>query len=468
MLLSSSMNFPVGFQIVSIILASFLAGTFGFNARGPFYYYSPPAFRCRSSPFYSSNDGDFDKYSQKYRDYDDNYNSMDENYWSRDDPKDDEEDFFSDKNRQFDSEDTPPLEWELCEDESTMVLLPPPYVDQPTGIIHFVGGTFFGSSPKLWYGSLLEEIVRGTNCAVVATSIPITIAKNPLHHVKLSRNLQRKFQIAFNDVLEDEYGDAIEQVPIVALGHSLGARLLTVLATLEPTQNFDVPKYKSYILLSFTNYGAAVSIPGVDQLLKSRQELDNEPQRRRRQQRRRSKSLQDDRYDYYGSYDDNEDILSEEIEEMMGEIKDSVMEQAEIVRETLTPKTKQLEFFPSPNQLWDGLAKDHRYSIPETLLIHFDNDDVDQSAKLATCLTNSTNLRYAFLCGTHLSPISVDAKDDSWMELPSMATKALWDLVSGQKSRTSISKKSRTESENMENLRQTIITYLTDVATVTK
>jgi len=370
--------------------------------------------------------------------------------------------------RRYDQNAVDAPEWEFCDDDSTAVLLPPPYVSKPVAVIHFVGGTVFGSSPKLWYGSLLEEIVRGTNCAIVATSIPVTLAKNPLQHVKLSRRLQRQFQLAYVDILEDEYGEDIKDAPVVGMGHSLGARLLTVLATLDPPKNAPAPPYKNYILVSFTNYGASASIPGVQQLLKSRRKIDRKPLRRPRDKRPSGPSPSYDRYyddDEWDEYYD-EDFIGREID-IVGEIQDTVADQAEKFRDAVTPLSKELEFFPSPNQLWSALTKENRYSIPETLLIHFEDDEVDQSAKLANCLLELSDLKYALLRGTHLSPISVDPKDGSWMELPSRATKAVWDLLSGSKE---ISPRQRhdTDSEIMRDLRQTIIRYITDVAAVTK
>lgn len=360
--------------------------------------------------------------------------------------------------RRYDQNAVDAPEWEFCDDDSTAVLLPPAYVSKPVAVIHFVGGTVFGSSPKLWYGSLLEEIVRGTNCAVVATSIPVTLSKNPLQHVKLSRKLQRQFQLAYIDVLEDEYGEDIKDVPVVGLGHSLGARLFTVLATLDPPKNAPAPLYKNYILVSFTNYGASASIPGVQQLLQSRRKIDRKPLRRP-QRKRASPSRY--RYDEWDEYYD-EDFLGRDID-LVGEIQDTVSNQAEKLRDAVTPLSEELEFFPSPNELWSALAKENRYSVPETLLIHFDDDEVDQSAKLASSLVDLSDVKYALLRGTHLSPLSVDPKDGSWMELPSKATKAVWDFLSGSAENSSRQRQEK-DDDIMRDLRQTIIRYITDVA----
>jgi hypothetical protein len=342
-----------------------------------------------------------------------------------------------------------PLDWEEC-DDGCWVLLPPSYVTTPTAIVHFCGGTFFGSSPKLWYGPLLEGLVRATSCIVIATAIPITLAENPLQHVLLSRKLQRQFQSAYVNVVEDEYGD-VSNIPVVALGHSLGSRLLAVLATLAPPKNAAAPPYKSYILMSFTNYGASASIPGVRQLIKSRNRLDT-PESRPKRQRRRNQNDDDD--------EDDDGLFDDELDEIMDELQESLWERTTKVRDALTPRSEDLEFYPSPDQLWDALAKENRYTVPDTLIVQFDDDEVDQSAKLAAIITNSSSVRYARLRGNHLSPVAVEAKDGSWLDLPSKATKAILKIMRGKSTR-----EKSTDTAAMRDLRQTIARYITDVAT---
>lgn len=48
---------------------------------------------------------------------------------------------------------------------------------------------------------------------------------------------------------------------------------------------------------------------------------------------------------------------------------------------------KELEFQPTPTQLWDGLTMN--YKVVNTLLVQFDKDNIDQSSKLATIIADS-------------------------------------------------------------------------------
>jgi pimeloyl-ACP methyl ester carboxylesterase len=298
----------------------------------------------------------------------------------------------------------------------------------------------------------LEGLCRATQCVIVATAIPVTWTENPLQHVLLSRKLQRQFQTAYVTVLEDEYGDtALADVPVVALGHSLGSRLLAVLATLAPPRNAAAPPYKSFILMSFTNYGASAGIPGVQQLMKSRNSLDAPKARSRRRSRNRSRYDEED-------YDD--DFDDDDLEELIEELQQNVWEQTTKIRDALTPLSQDLEFYPSPDQLWDALAKDKRFTVPETLIVQFDDDEVDQSARLASILKNTSNVKYARLRGNHLSPVAVEAKTGSWLDLPSKATKALVKVIRGKPIR-----EKSTDTSTMRDLRQTIARYITDVVT---
>lgn len=124
----------------------------------------------------------------------------------------------------YDTLDRDVMEWESCPTEAgnAHVLLPPPSVALPSCIIHFTGGTLFGSAPNLWYRQLLEDIVRHTQSAVVASSIPVTLLQSPLQHVSLGKKIQRQFQTAWREVLLDEYGEDLENVPVCGMGHSLG------------------------------------------------------------------------------------------------------------------------------------------------------------------------------------------------------------------------------------------------------
>lgn len=396
------------------------------------------------------------------------------------------------------------IDWEVCTSSSdpsgrtqALVLLPPAAVERPTAIIHFVGGTFFGSNPKLWYRSLLESIVRSTSAAIVVTPIPVTLFKNPLQHVRLSRKLQASFKHAWFTVLEDEYGtDILQDIPLCGLGHSLGARLLTVLTTLNQNTPMamdrrgrvatgSIPPYKSMCLVSFTNYGAKVGIPGVAALRKEskkREQYNNNNNRRARSRDRKSSSSNRNRYydgyddDYDPDYDDNDSTADEEWAELVEELQETVSEQANRIQTALTPNAKDLEFVPSPDRLWKAIREDARYDVNTTLVVQFDDDSIDQSSQLAQALhsTNSSEVRFARLRGNHLTPVSVtdDGNGNGDSETGgARARRRQSQQTNAGRFGAMIEKTIKGNNKNkrdriaMRDLRLSIISYITDVVT---
>lgn len=324
------------------------------------------------------------------------------------------------------------LKWEACPTDAgtAHVLLPPPTQRLPTCIIHFVGGTFFGSTPHVWYHQLLEDLVRHSSAAIVATSIPVTVLQSPLQHVELAKKLRQQFQAAYRQVLVDEYEGGtdddrglLRDVPLCGLGHSLGARLLVVAATLPPTSRSRSGvhrtsfSYKSLILMSFTNFGASAGIPGVGSLYRASRKVEQRQDRdSSRPGRRRSgsrKGMDDDR----DLYDDDDEDFDEA--GLWKELTDVVRESARWIQSSLTPDSSQLEFYPTPAQLWAAVSPTDasgggggRYRTPQTLLIQFDQDRVDQSARFAAAVRECSDVKFCRLRGNHLTPLSPNPQSE--------------------------------------------------------
>ena len=412
---------------------------------------------------------------ESYNYYDDYYDSLDEDqrvekddYWYEEKQSLQQQSrggmykVYFDSSAAVDPKETQ-LDWEICSngENEALVLLPPEAVERPTAVLHFVGGTFFGSLPKVWYGSLLEGIVRNTQCAIVITPIPVTLLKSPLQHVSLARKLRSSFEYAWSSVLEDEYSD-LSDVPVCGLGHSLGARLLVVMTTLSKNKVGTIPSFKSFILISFTNFGAEAGIPGVSALLKETKkqertsQVSRERERRKNAQKSREKRFTDGSFAKEGDEEDDE-----EWGELIEDLQQLLKEQASRVRNALTPDSRDLEFNPSPEQLWKAIRDDRRYAVPKTLLVQFDDDVIDQSSKLAHVLhdTNSSEVHFARLRGAHLTPVSVDRGDDAgWFGLTSKTSVAVWKAIKGRDATLA-------QDEAMRDLRQSICRYISDVVT---
>jgi hypothetical protein len=408
--------------------------------------------------YYNNDDYDADEYNRGRSRTDTNRQrstSESRPYW--------EEEYDPDWEQTEEGEDnltleTDVIEWEKCPTDAgtAWVLLPPASVQCPTAILHFCGGTFMGSAPHIWYRQLLHDLVRHTSCAVVATSIPVTLQSSPLNHIQLAKKIQRQFHVAYRNVLQDEYGDDLQQAPICGLGHSLGARLLVVLITLNPKHHF-----KSCILVSFTNFGAAAGIPGISQLY--HQSVLAEKNRINEQQSMKSSQSKQRRrkeWSYNNDDDDDDDLIL-----FLKELQDIVKEQTTKIQNALTPASNAFEFYPTPDQLWKAIRQDGRYTVNQTLVVQFDNDEVDQSSTLATAIKNYTSVKFARLRGTHLSPVSIGSSKNEnldnapWLHQINSRVGRL--LLKGLEGR----KRARSERETLLELRQSIARYITEVVT---
>ena len=434
----------------------------------------------------------------EYDGYDDDYDYFDE----------DEYDDYDDDEEEEEDDDLPPLEWEWeTYQQSTHIYLPPPILPtigtssknqsndesssaqeqkEPTTIIHFIGGTLFGSYPLQFYKTFLEQIAQKSNSIIVATSIPVSFQSNPLDHYKLCRDVSKAFRQAFRNVICDEYGMEIsKKMKIVGLGHSLGSRLHCIISSdtdeddimsKSGTKEVDTEKdnerrrsrkwrkslhriamkRQGNILLAFNNYSALSSVPGVQSLEKGVRETrkeEKEMKDRIKQQKLRSNSRRkrrsrkgrdvdydnDDDYYYELSrkkrrprndddddyYDDNYDYFDDDEDDL--DLSDIVTS----IKSSLTPDVDKssLEFQPSPDDLWDMLTHSYSRNIPNTLIVQFDNDNIDQSSRLAQEILESESFQnqeskekldaikdvvtdkkerifFARLKGTHLNPVS--------------------------------------------------------------
>ena len=431
------------------------------------------------------------------------------------DPHEDREDDGTDRVGHRGDDDrsfsTPPsstrVEWETY--RSTSILFPPssPWDEddgdrrrnrrrRPKAVIHFVGGTFFGSYPRRFYGSLLEDISRKCDAVVVATPIPIVLLpgvvvglterlerwmsdeggddydydydddgegggrggrrrsrdddgrraaaamtnNNPLDHTSLASRVQTEFNAAYRDVVLDEYcadcddydaevEDFMREVPIVGMGHSLGARLQAVSCSDPRISKRCLSMGKrnklirsgrdGMVYLGFANWGAKSSIPGVESLDGAVRKRREAGRRRRREQRKdrvgdggvgrrddvwddgtgrrgRRQDGQDDDDDddgargRYGRYDRGYDVSEDlDLADVFGDVVTGVADGVRRIGEALTPEVEDLEFSPPPDELWDDLSSSvgwYLRSCRNNLIVQFEDDPIDQGSRLARTL----------------------------------------------------------------------------------
>lgn len=272
---------------------------------------------------------------------------------------------------------------------------------------------------------------------------------NPLDHVSLAETIQKEFNIVYRDVLLDEYcpeyvrDEEVEafmkEVPIVGMGHSLGARIQAISCSHPRVSKRGMSMGKGnrlvrsgregMIYLGFSNWEASSSIPGVDSLgrtVRRNQRLreeanrgigrrddvweDRSPQRRNRRSNRRYRQAEE--------------------RDLVDALSDVVSSATQQIGEALTPDSEDLEFSPTPDELWNDLSSPDGWygqSCRNNLIVQFDADPIDQGSRLArTLLTardaalNSSktgddddqiqpvhDVKFARLAGGHLTPVTM-------------------------------------------------------------
>jgi hypothetical protein len=376
-------------------------------------------------------------------------------------------------------------QWESCEYGNAKVLFPQTNLlkniddDEeeeprlPKAIIHFIGGTGFGSLPQFAYGHLLEELSSKGNYIVVSTPPLSSLEElsSPLDHYRIAYEMARNFRIAYRSLLEDEYGVTTAQsIPIVGLGHSLGSRIHVVCATQSKLRRLAFPRAGN-ILLSFNNFYATRSIPflyEVGMLSKqaaqgllqrkelqelkgntskpnawmsssgdeigpggsSRRELNrNEPRSSRRQRRR---DVLDGIEDEIDSLDGDEDIDESSFASRSAYrrrrsryngrtvtsepgLREQAKRGVEWATDTLTAQldrlSTSLEFSPSPEELVEMVSQG-KYGVRKSLLVQFDMDDIDQSVLLAKAIMGRSSSSSSRAAATNEATSATISGDD--------------------------------------------------------
>jgi len=436
----------------------------------------------------------------------------------------------------------PACEWETY--RATSILFPPLPSGRPKAILHFVGGTFFGSYPKKFYGSLLEDIATKCEAVVVATPIPVILPgkslvnrleqwmfdeggsrgdrgkegeTNPLDHVYLAEYVQREFNNAYRDVILDEFfGDFVDgpevetfmkNTPIVGIGHSLGARIQAVSCSHPHVSNRYLSMGKGkrlirsgrdgMIYLGFANWGASTSIPGLEQLERTvkkkekAQKAESQSRDRKREDgvgrqddvwaerstRRRRRTGYDDesmnrRYSRYDRYD-AEDL---DITDIFSDVVTGVAKGVNQISEALTPDANSLEFYPTPEELWEDLSPTtndvYRKACQNNLIVQFDQDPIDQGSRLTrTLLAEASDqprpdIKFARLQGGHLTPVTL--QDGITKFLPKGAMTLLsssYDFILQQFDDERTGKSTQKQQQEAKDVAKTVASYVTSLTT---
>lgn len=288
------------------------------------------------------------------------------------------------------------------------VLFPPENIDdnsnnikQPTGVIHFLGGAFVGAAPHLSYRYLLEELCAA-GYIVVATPYRLD-----LDYVRSCDEILSKFDnVAIK--LVSKYG----YLPVIGLGHSCGALLQTLITSLFP----DAPRAAN-ILISFNNKPVSSAIPAFEELvLPISQQImsDNSQSKTFRETVANIRNTFDSVFDLYSSSPLLPQILKDELVPAVKNVLE-IADQIPPLLKTFADGKK--EFIPSPIDTKEVCRR--MYRARRTLLIQFENDDLDESAEIEKVLKEANTIMrmkrpmvemevsLRKMTGTHITPLTL-------------------------------------------------------------
>jgi len=223
-----------------------------------------------------------------------------------------------------------------------------------TCVCHFIGGAFVGASPQLTYRVFLEKLAKRASCVVVATPYELSF-----DHLRVVDDCQFKFDRAFAKLDAD-----LQTLPVVSIGHSMGAHVHALI-----NSRYELNR-EALVLISYNNKPATdavplcaeVFVPGLSAISPVLQPLAASPLRE-------------------GLRDVDRNVRSfapEAVKEFL-----TVVDQLEPL--LLDVSNGRKEFQPTPEEAKELIKK--YYSGPNTLLIKFRDDTIDETAVLAAVLT---------------------------------------------------------------------------------
>ena len=195
------------------------------------------------------------------------------------------------------------------------------------------------------------------------------------------------------------------------------------------------------VYLGFSNWGAKSSLPGVETLddtvrkrkmaghgdgVGRRDDVWDNGSRRRRRDSYYNDYTRDRKGQYYGYNAEGFDLMG-----VFGDVISGVANGMKKIGEALTPEAEDLEFSPTPNDLWDDLSLStgsYSRSCRNNLIVQFEDNPINQGSRLVRTLlmaydadVNGTSsaendapqvevqhgMKFAWLSGGHLTPVTL-------------------------------------------------------------
>ena len=273
-------------------------------------------------------------------------------------------------------------------------------LEQPAGVIHFLGGAFVGAAPHITYRYLLESL-NAAGFIIVATPYRLD-----MDYLRSCDEILAKFDAVAVD-LAGQYGP----LPVIGLGHSCGALLQTLITCLFP----EAPRAIN-VLISFNNKPVNSAIPAFEELvIPLSEQIMGESER--------SVSIRTAISTARTAIDKAIDLFSESqlAPAFVGEELIPLFRQVIEIGDQVPPLLKIIaqgrrEFEPSPADTKEVCRR--MYRARRTLLIKFENDALDESEEIEKVLREANTIMrmkrpmvemevdLRVMTGTHITPLT--------------------------------------------------------------
>lgn len=274
--------------------------------------------------------------------------------------------------------------------------------ESPEAVVVFLGGLGAGTSAPTFYGNLLRHVSDAGRVAIIACRLPPV---PPTDHTELAARCGDALAAA-HEGLSDE----LRKLPLLGMGHSLGAKLLLLAMSGSHSLRARLP-LRASVFLSFNNSRLRQALP----LWTQGEAGDGQTAGWRAGVAALAGVV--------ASLDAAATSAGANASTPRA-ARDAIDVALRTVRQTLS---EQQEFSPDPEATL-ALAG-ARYSVPHNLIVRFHDDKLDDGKQLAGVLKS----RFASagvmmdrpLPGTHLTPVAPDFSASSFASLGN----AQWDDV---------------------------------------
>ncbi|KAL2935341.1 Phospholipase YtpA [Bienertia sinuspersici] len=283
----------------------------------------------------------------------------------------------------------------------TCLVIPPPNNRKPRAIIKFLGGAFIGKVSHVTYSYLIELLAKDGYLVVL---VPYNVTFN---HEDAARQVYERFNTCLDILLSSGLSDAkldasqLVGLPVFSVGHSNGA----LLQVLTASYFFDkIPKANA--VLSFNNRSATEAVPYFEQLGPLLSQV--MPMVETNPAYSMATSVSGDAWK--ALVDGAGAVISQTDAELASSVTQFVDQLPSVFDEV---RQGVSEFRPTPAENRDRCK--YSYSVPNTLLVKFSFDTIDETDLLEETLKTRVNsiggtLEKVQLSGNHLTPCIQDPK----------------------------------------------------------